>query len=228
MRRHIPNAITLMNLVSGFTALVFLMNGNILTASWLVALAMVFDFADGMAAKLLKAWSETGKQLDSLADIVSFGIVPGVIVYSAAGDSSGELLRVLFASLLPVFAAIRLARFNAGPEQKEVFIGLPSPAAALAIIALVLSSNNNLSFVAAIIMNNDVALCAYSAIIALLMVAPVKMMSLKVRNLRFRENISRYLLISLSVLAIVVLGFGGIFWIVPFYILISVSGGLSL
>jgi len=228
MKRHIPNMITLLNLVSGFTALVFIINGNIVVASWLIALAMVFDFADGMAAKLLRAWSETGKQLDSLADIVSFGIVPGVIVYYLSGDSANEWIRIVVASLLPVFAAIRLARFNAGPEQKEVFIGLPSPAAALAIISLVLSSENNGSFIATGITDSNAALFVYSAITALLMVAPLKMMSLKVKNLRLRENLNRYLLVVLSLMALVVLGFGGIFWIIPFYVLISLTAGLRL
>ncbi len=228
MKRHIPNAITLLNLISGFTALIFLTRGETLIASWLIALAMVFDFADGMAAKILKAWSETGKQLDSLADIVSFGIVPGVIIYSAAGESASEWMRILFAALLPVFAAIRLARFNAGPEQKDFFTGLPSPAAALAVISLVLSSENNQSFTAAFIINNDIALFAYAAVTSLLMVAPLKMISLKVKNLRFRDNANRYLLIILSVTAVIALGFGGIFWIIPFYLLISLAKGLNL
>ncbi|MFO7575858.1 MAG: CDP-diacylglycerol--serine O-phosphatidyltransferase [Bacteroidales bacterium] len=228
MKRHIPNMITLLNLVSGFTALVFLLKGNSVVASWLVALAMVFDFADGMAAKLLRAGSETGKQLDSLADIVSFGIVPGVIVYSVSGDTASEWMRIFFASLLPVFAAIRLARFNAGPEQKEVFIGLPSPAAALAIISLVLSSQYNGSFIAAGIIDNNAALFIYSAITSLLMVVPLRMMSLKVRSLRIRENLDRYILVILSLTALIVLGFGGIFWIIPFYVLISLTAGLRL
>lgn len=220
--------ITLLNLVSGFTALVFLINGNIMVASWLIALAMIFDFADGMAAKLLRAWSETGKQLDSLADIVSFGIVPGAIIYSLSGDSASEWMRILFASLLPVFAAIRLARFNAGPDQKEVFIGLPSPAAALSIISLVLSSQNNGSFIAAGITGNNTILFIYSTVTALLMVAPLKMMSLKVKNMRVRENLNRYLLVMLSLTALVILGYGGIFWIIPFYLLISLTSGLRL
>jgi CDP-diacylglycerol--serine O-phosphatidyltransferase len=220
--------ITLMNLISGFTALVFLINGNYVLASWLIVLAMVFDFADGMAAKLLGALSETGKQLDSLADIVSFGIVPGLIVYSVSGETSSELVRVAFASFLPVFAAIRLARFNVGNEQKEVFIGLPSPAAALAIISLVLSSQANQSFVAAGIVDSNAALFSYSAITALLMVAPLKMMSMKVKSLRLRENLNRYILVILSLIAVIFLGFGGIFWIIPFYILISLAAGMRL
>lgn len=228
MKRHIPNSITLLNLVSGFTALLFLFNGNVMVASWLVAMAMIFDFADGMAAKLLEAWSETGKQLDSLADIVSFGIVPGAIVYTVTGDTSGEWLRILVASLLPVCAALRLARFNTESEQKDYFTGLPTPAAALAIISLVLASQNGHSFVAAYILNHDAALFGYSAVTAFLMVAPLRMMSMKVKNLKFRDNLNRYILIMLSLTALVVLGPGGIFWIIPFYILISLTRRLSL
>ncbi|MBE0676583.1 MAG: CDP-diacylglycerol--serine O-phosphatidyltransferase [Bacteroidales bacterium] len=226
MRRHIPNIITLLNLASGFTALIFIINGEPVTASWFVAAAMVFDFCDGMAARVLKAYSEMGKQLDSLADMVSFGAVPGVLVYSITTAAENEWLRVGVALLLPLFAALRLAKFNIDEEQKDEFKGLPTPAAALAIISLILASHHG-SHTAMMITGNITVLFIWSAAIAFMMVVPLRMMSLKFRSLGIRENFYRYLLILLSLGAIIMTGFGGLFLIIPFYILISLSALVS-
>ncbi|MBM3419567.1 MAG: CDP-diacylglycerol--serine O-phosphatidyltransferase, partial [Bacteroidetes bacterium] len=158
MKRHIPNLITLLNLASGFTAVIFIMHGDILTASWVLVAALFFDFADGLAARLLKAWSELGKELDSLADVVSFGVAPGLLVYTLAGDSAPQWARILLSAMLPVLAALRLAKFNTDPDQKDSFVGLPSPAAAIAIITLVLSMAHSGKGTPDLVAGNQIAL----------------------------------------------------------------------
>lgn len=227
MKRHVPNFITLLNLASGFAALTFIINGDLLTASWLIVIAMVFDFGDGLAARVLNAYSETGKQLDSLADVVSFGVVPGVIVYTLIDGVQSEWVRIIFAALIPAFAALRLAKFNTDDGQKDVFIGLPTPAAAIAIISLIIAPEYNQSGMAALIVENPLTIIVYSVAIALLMVSPLRLISLKFKNLNLKDNLSRYILIILSLTAFIVLGIAGIILIIPFYLLISLSAQIS-
>src|SRR5512133_1233967 len=123
--KHIPNFITSLNLVSGFIAIIFIANGDIITASWFILAAMIFDFIDGFSARLLKAYSAVGKELDSLADVVSFGVAPGLMIFhllnkavllnSPSGTGSNFLISVLvmiIPAIMPVCGAIRLAIFN--------------------------------------------------------------------------------------------------------------------
>ena len=141
MKRHLPNLITLLNLACGTVAIVFALEGQWQWAVYLVLAASVFDFLDGFTARMLKAYSETGKQLDSLADMVSFGVVPAVFIYilfkelflnlpDEAGAFYSHLQWVVLVSVLivPAFSAIRLARFNTEEDHGTFFHGLPTPA----------------------------------------------------------------------------------------------------
>jgi CDP-diacylglycerol--serine O-phosphatidyltransferase len=152
--RHIPNIITSLNLTAGFLSIVFAANGEVLTASWLIIAAMIFDWFDGFSARLLKAYSDIGKELDSLADAVSFGIAPALIMYHLLGTSvslsypmilnaegKGEMLILLTPVVMCVCAVIRLAIFNNDASQARSFKGLPTPANALAVISLVIAAH---------------------------------------------------------------------------------------
>jgi len=152
--KHIPNFITSLNLAAGFIAIIFASNGELVTASWLILAAMIFDFLDGFSARLLNAYSEVGKELDSLADVVSFGVAPGIIIYQLLNESlslfspmivslngSGFSLVLLIPSVMPVCAALRLAKFNTDPSQAKSFRGLPTPANALSYIINSLHNN---------------------------------------------------------------------------------------
>src|ERR1035437_9737187 len=152
--KYIPNFITSLNLASGFIAVIFAANGDIVTASWLILAAMIFAFLDGFSARLLKAYSEIGKELDSLADVVSFGVAPGMIIYQLVNDSLSQsipmtdnpavvtgILILLIPVIMPVCAALRLAKFNVDTTQAITFKGLPTPANALAVISLVIAGN---------------------------------------------------------------------------------------
>lgn len=223
MKKHIPNTITVLNLASGFGAILFIINGNLAAASWMLVAALVFDFADGMAARLLKAWSEIGRELDSLADVVSFGVAPGLLVYMMAGDQAPQWLTIVFSAMLPVSAALRLAKFNIDTEQKDYFRGLPTPAAAIAIFSLVLAMEQPGSVNPGTIARNIPLLFAYTATISLLMAAPVRLLNLKVKSFDLRSNLRRYLLAFSVIAAIIIAGQGGLLFIVPLYLLISLT-----
>ena len=137
--KHIPNTITSLNLLSGCFGVVYAFDGNLIFAGYAILVAAFLDFFDGMAARLLNAHSPIGKELDSLADMVSFGFLPSVIIYQLIAQSSGiynEMPAVKYiAFLIAIFSALRLAKFNVDTRQTENFIGLPTPSCALVIMS---------------------------------------------------------------------------------------------
>jgi CDP-diacylglycerol--serine O-phosphatidyltransferase len=232
MKRHLPNLITLLNLACGTVAIVLTLEGQWRWAVYLVLAAAVFDFLDGMAARLLKAYSETGKQLDSLADMVSFGVLPAIFIYvifkslfqnqpSDAGKIYDHLQWVVLISVLlvPAFSAIRLARFNTEEDQGAFFYGLPTPAHALFWTGIywqfmqggtIFGTPLKLFFMWAIML-----------IMAFHMILPVPMYSLKFEHMRLRGNLVRYLLLLLAVVILVLMGWGGLPLVILVYILLS-------
>lgn len=142
IKKNIPNAITCCNLLCGCLAIIQATNGNLLWAAYLVGMAAVFDFFDGFAARLLKVSSPIGKDLDSLADMVTFGVVPGIVMFKMIRlglrlDKEGfDLIEenpwiTYIVFMIPIFSALRLAKFNHDTRQTEAFIGLPTPANAI-------------------------------------------------------------------------------------------------
>jgi len=232
MKRHFPNLITLLNLACGTVAIVLALEGQWRWAVYLILAASVFDFLDGFAARKLKAYSETGKQLDSLADMVSFGVLPAVFIYTLfkmlflnqpvdLGKFYNYLQWVVLVSVLlvPAFSAIRLARFNTEKDQGTFFYGLPTPAHALfwtGIFWQMMDSGNlfgtplNLFFMWAIML-----------IMAFHMILPVPMYSLKFEHFRLRGNLIRYLLLLFSLVILLSVGLGGLSLIILLYILLS-------
>ncbi len=234
MKKHIPNFITSLNLTSGFIAIIFAANGDIINSCWLILAAMIFDFLDGFAARLLKAPSEIGKELDSLADVVSFGVAPGLIIYKLLNDSlylyspsivySGSkwlMLILIIPSLMPVCASLRLAKFNIDTTQSTSFKGLPTPSNALAVISIVIAEHYSDSAIITDIISSATALIIITVVLSLLMVIRIPLLSLKTRNLKFKGNEGRYLLILLVALSVVILGFEAAPLIIPMYIIAS-------
>lgn len=129
--RHIPNTITSMNLLSGVIGVIFTMNGNVAAAFPLMLAAACFDFLDGLAARLLGAYSDIGKELDSLADMVSFGVLPALMLFQTMTEAGCDGCLRYATLILAVFSALRLAKFNVDERQHASFIGLPTPAAAM-------------------------------------------------------------------------------------------------
>lgn len=221
--KNIPNFITSLNLAAGFTAVIFASNGYLAAASWLILAAMQFDFLDGFAARMLKAYSETGKELDSLADVVSFGVAPAFIIYKLLVpllDESAAILAFITV-LMPVCAALRLAKFNIDPEQSTSFKGLPSPANAMAVISLVIAARYSSVPVVNSFIQSPAALIVYSVVLSILMVTRIPLLSLKLRNLKFKGNEGRFILIGFVVISFIIFGFAAAPMIVPVYIIVS-------
>ncbi len=140
VKKHLPNAITCANLFSGCIGIVFAFQGNLVVAAYAIFLSSIFDFFDGLASRVLNSYSFIGKDLDSLADMVSFGVLPSVIMYelllqAPQIEGISHILNFV-AFLLPVFSALRLAKFNNDTRQSGSFIGLPTPANAILIASL--------------------------------------------------------------------------------------------
>jgi len=232
MKRHLPNLITLLNLACGTVAIVLTLEGQWQWAVYLVLAAAVFDFLDGFAARMLNAYSETGKQLDSLADMVSFGVLPAVFIYTLfknlflnqpddEGRFYANLQWVVLASVLlvPAFSAIRLARFNNEEDQGTFFHGLPTPAHALFWTGIFWQMMQSGSLFGTPL--NVFFMWAIMLIMAFHMILPVPMYSLKFEHFRLRGNLIRYLLLFLSLVILLSVGWGGLSLVILVYIMLS-------
>ncbi len=232
MKRHIPNLITLLNLACGTAAIILALEGQWRWAVYLVLAASVFDFLDGFAARMLKAYSKIGKQLDSLADMVSFGVLPAVFIYILfknlflnqpvdSGKFYNYLQWVILVSVLlvPAFSAIRLARFNTEEDQGTFFYGLPTPAHALFWTGIFWQMMENGSLFGSPL--NLFFMWAIMLIMAFHMILPVPMYSLKFEHFRLRGNLIRYLLLLLSLVILLSVGWGGLSLVILLYILLS-------
>lgn len=232
--KNIPNLITSLNLAAGFLAVLFASRGNIVAASWMILAAMLFDFLDGLSARMLKAYSDFGKELDSLSDMVSFGVAPALILYKLIEGSSAltvtdaasnrDALLTLLAYttiIMPVCAALRLAKFNIDISQATSFRGLPTPACALAVISLVIAAHYSQSPLAESITSSPAALVIYTIILSLLMVTGIPMLSLKFANLYIKGNEGRYILALVVIAGFLIFGIGSAIMMIPLYIIIS-------
>ena len=223
--KHIPNAITCANLFCGCIGIVFAFKGDLSTAATAVFLSAIFDFFDGFAARLLRAYSAIGKELDSLADIVSFGLLPSVIIYEfflkAVQLTNSDSRLSYFAFIIPVFSAIRLAKFNIDERQTDNFIGLPTPACAILIASFPFILTRYTGTINAVFYNPYILVC-FCLLISLLMVVEIPMLSLKFKNYGVVPNIFRYLLLLISAIMIGFLNFAAIPLIIFIYIVLSI------
>ena len=218
IRNNIPNAITSLNLFFGCMACIAALSNGCLVAPyivafWLIALSAVADFLDGLVARWLHAVSAIGKELDSLADLVSFGLAPALILYSKM-DQYDDLL-ALFALLLPVFGALRLARFNVDTNQATTFTGLPIPANAIFWIGITdWYYQYDCPFWIVVLL---------IVVLSLLMVCPLRMFSLKMHNLSsLKQNWAQYLQIVATVAFVAWLGIPGLAAAIALYVLLSI------
>jgi len=217
--------ITCLNLFSGCMACVMaLSDNNYIEAFIFIIIASVFDFFDGFAARLLKVYSDIGKELDSLADVVSFGVAPGMVIYVFLQDilanafPSSLAYFSLFAFLIPAFSALRLAKFNIDDRQTSSFIGLPVPANALfwGSFIYLLSYSDIIPPLYKIV---GVILCIF--LFSYLMVSEIQMFSLKFKNYRWKRNEMRYILIVTSIVLLIVFNLSGISVIIIAYMFMS-------
>lgn len=222
--KYIPNTITCFNLASGCFATIMALQGDLKAAIIWIIIAAIFDFSDGLAARLLKAYSPLGKELDSLSDIVSFGVAPGMSLYvllaTAVGslEISGISWLPYLAFVIPVFSGLRLAKFNVDERQSTSFIGMPVPAHALLW--------GSLSYVLQPFITNHalyilIACLIASMVTSYLLVSEVPMFSMKVKSLKWKGNELRYILIVCGLLFLLLFGFLGIAGTMLLYIILS-------
>lgn len=225
MKKHIPNFITSLNLFSGCIAIVMAFEGAFIWVVFWVIAAAIFDFFDGLAARVLNAPSKIGKELDSLADVVSFGVAPSIALFIMLRNytSYAESL-TYFQSYIPylafiiaVFSALRLAKFNIDERQTTSFLGLPTPANAIFWVSYVYgmynvsTTNNWVLFITLVLIPS----------LSLLMVSEVPMFSFKMKNIKFKGNEKPLLLMICAIGFLLACGVSGLAWTVLMYILIS-------
>lgn len=237
MKRHIPNAVTCLNLLCGCLALTFIFRGELVMGAYLVGVAAVADFFDGLLARALRVSSPIGKDLDSLADMVSFGVVPGAIIYQLLLGSSGatshrdylpgmwpgDYLLAYAGFLITIFSALRLAKFNNDTRQTTSFIGLPTPACTLVVASLPLILANDQFGVKNIILNPWLLL-GLAVLLSGLLVAELPLFALKFKNLKWVGNRRRFIFVALALVLVLTLRAAGIPLAVLLYVLLSVPG----
>ncbi len=225
-----------MNLVSGVLAIIFAIDGHLTWAGIFISLAAVLDFVDGFAARLLKSYSEMGKQLDSLADVISFGVAPGAILFTLLEFSLFKMNQpiykitahwvewlILFSALLiPVFGALRLAKFNANETDDPFFRGLPIPANGLfwASLGLILEMQEYSAVFGALYTTQNLLLLGI--FFSGMMVINLPMFTLKFKSLSFKENWYRYLFAGISILLIIFFTFSGLALTIAAYIILNI------
>lgn len=254
IKKHIPNAITCCNLLCGCLAIVQSFEGNLVNAAYLVGLAAIFDFFDGFAARMLKVSSPIGKDLDSLADMVTFGVVPGVVMFQLfqlsmlnyAERHHGDEMPPYFvfikysAFIITIFSALRLAKFNNDVRQSDSFIGVPTPAVAIFIlsIAFILSREyygvvdidsclTSSKFVMILYyIANPIFLFILSLILSYLLIAELPLFALKFKHFKWTGNEIRFVFLGLCLVMLITLQFVGIPLIIIMYILLSVINNM--
>lgn len=237
IKKNIPNTITCGNLFCGCLAVVCAFNGNLLWTAYLVGIAGVLDFLDGFIARLLKVHSEIGKQLDSLADMVTFGLVPGVVMFmflskavAISLETSGSNMIGLsylpfLAFLITIFSAIRLAKFNIDTRQSDSFIGVPTPANALLICSLPLINffqPNVGNFSLLPILENIWFLLGLTFLMSYLLVAELPLFALKFKNFGWADNKIRFSFLIASIIMLLLFQFIAIPFIIFLYVILSV------
>ena len=220
--RHIPNALTCMNLFSGCIACVMAFHANFEMAMLFIVIGAVFDFFDGLAARLLHAYSNIGKDLDSLADDVSFGVAPALIVFSLFKQIDYPDYLSFLANWLPyaafliaVFSALRMAKFNNDTRQTTSFIGLPVPANALFWASLIAGCKPIASY-------HPLLTLALVCLFSWLLVSEIPMFSLKFKNLSWKDNKIAFIFVIISAILLITLKIAGFAAVIVWYILLSI------
>lgn len=243
MKKHIPNIITTINLICGCLAISTAFDGHLYVSAYLIIIASACDFLDGMAARLLKVSNALGEQLDSLSDMISFGVAPGVILYQFAKHLntvneipllSNHPWLFYIAFIIPVFSSFRLAKFNIDTEQTEGFIGLATPANANFFIFIVIAyfypdlpqliPTKNILMP---IISNPLIMLGLGVVFSFLLVANIPMFSLKVKSLKWKGNELRFTFLGLFILLLLLINIVAFSTIVLIYIIWSIIANLG-
>ncbi|TCK68846.1 CDP-diacylglycerol--serine O-phosphatidyltransferase [Winogradskyella wandonensis] len=249
MKQHIPNVITGLNLLSGCIAVLFAVNTHYVGAALFVFLGIFFDFFDGLAARKLNVQSTLGIQLDSLADMVTSGVVPGIVMYGLINEalgggnifvvedtwnqsmrwSGGELRPLaLIGFLITIASAYRLGKFNLDEDQQTYFKGLPTPANTLLVLSLPLILHFQYSITVSNLFTNVWFLIALTVLSSFLLNSNIKLFALKFKTWSFQDNIIRYVFLLLSLALIIIFHFIAIPLIILLYVIVSLFNQKSI
>ena len=226
--RHIPNSITSLNLLSGCLATIFALNGNLKTAFIFIIAGAVCDFFDGLAARALKAYSPLGKELDSLADMVTFGVAPAMILYRFQAESGFLIYLPL---LIAVFSGLRLAKFNIDTRQSENFIGLATPSCALICGSLIYAAETYPQL-GAFLTASSYIVPMTALVLCYLLVCEIPMFSFKFKSLKWADNKARFLFLALTAVIAIATLVAGLNWsilvlaIFTVYIIVNIASAI--
>lgn len=228
IRRNIPNALTCGNLLCGCIGVVEAFHNNLLLSCVLIGIALIFDFLDGFLARLLKVTSPIGRDLDSLADMVTFGLLPAIILYQLLMQSIPDLLgiwKAYPAFIIAIFSAIRLAKFNNDPRQSDSFIGVPTPANAMLIASLPLIVHTESDFWKDIIINTN-NLLILSVVMSYALIMELPLIALKFKSFGWKGNEARFILIGVTLILLATLKFLAVPAILIVYVLLSIAANV--
>ena len=215
MKKHIPNILTSLNLAIGALGIFYVLTIDHSYAFYFVAVAGIFDFLDGFAARLLNVRSEIGKELDSLADMVSFGLLPTFYMVKLL-ESNSDFYWI--AILISIFSALRLAKFNIDDSQSDSFEGLPTPANAIMLTSLFLLESPL----------HEVTLIGICLMSSLLMVSKIRLIALKFKTFAWQRNEARWILIVGTLILFLVFKWTFLPLLIPFYLIVSILSAVSL
>lgn len=240
MKKHIPNLITLLNLLSGSIAVIFAVQNNLVAAALFVGLGIVLDFFDGFLARILDVKSEIGLQLDSLADMVTSGLVPGIVMFQLLSTALNQPMEADWSGkqfinadfpwlatiglLITLASAYRLANFNVDERQDTSFIGLPTPANAILILSLPIILEFQPTNLAVSLILNPWFLIALTIFSCFILNANLPLFALKFKNRSLKDNAVRYGFLLLSVILLVLFRFLALPMIIIAYLLLSIIG----
>jgi CDP-diacylglycerol--serine O-phosphatidyltransferase len=241
LRQLPPNMITSLNLLAGALSIVVSFEDNLLMAAYFIFIAAILDFFDGFVARAVNGFSEFGKMLDSLADTISFGLAPAVLLYHVMADaldtvgivttfSTGQVMKtilLILPFLIAIFSALRLAKFNIDKRQTDSFIGLPTPASAIFFASLIVFMKGNENPEIHGFLTNPYILTLFVLVFSFLMVAGIRMFSFKFKTFAIKHNVIRYLFLLLSLLLLILLQVPGLMLIIIFYVFLSVLAQLA-
>jgi CDP-diacylglycerol--serine O-phosphatidyltransferase len=228
MIKQIPNTLTLLNLVAGFAATIYAVKGYNEYAAFCIMAGMLLDFSDGFAARLLKAYSSIGKDLDSLADVVTFGLAPGAVLFSMLVTAGMTPLPAFaIAALVPAASALRLAIFNNDTSQSSSFRGMATPASAFTVISFVLAAEYSDSVIYGTLAVSPWFLSLLSLTLAVMMLIRTRMFSLKVTGLQWKGNEERYIFAASVILLLLLFRAAALPLIMALYIAISFISALT-
>jgi CDP-diacylglycerol---serine O-phosphatidyltransferase len=229
MKNQIPNALTLLNVFCGSCAVVSILDGRYTEGSLFLVVCLIADFLDGFTARLLNVKSEMGKELDSLADMVSFGVVPAAILYKLLmpekilGFGQHPYMPLL-AFVITAFSCYRLAKFNLDTRQSESFIGLNTPTNTLFYVGLLLIKVNHFDGLEDLTVNNPVFLYALIPISSFLLISEIPMFSLKLKGFKWAGNETRYIYAAIALPLLILMREAAIALLVVLYVVVNLIG----